>query len=76
MVGTVAFFNDYQKDITQAKVDQFPRIADIMTVLDQLSSSMYKNSISPLINAHAEASIPLNLGKKILESLAKELLCK
>lgn len=76
LVGTVAFFNDYQKDIKTANPDQFPRIADVMTVLDQLSSSMYKNSISPLINAHAEASIPLNLGKKILETLAKELLCK
>jgi hypothetical protein len=76
IVGTVAFFNDYQKNIKKAKVDQFPRIADVMTVLDQLSSSMYKNSISPLITAHAEASIPLNLGKKILETLARELMCK
>lgn len=76
LVGTVAFFNDYQKNIRTANLDQFPRIGDVMNVLDQLSSSMYANSISPLINAHSEASIPLNLGKRILEQLAKNIINK
>ena len=45
-----------------------------MTLLDEVSSNMYPNSVSPLIAAHAEASIPLNLGKQILEDIARKAL--
>jgi hypothetical protein len=51
----------------------FPRLADILNLLDKLASSRYPNSISPLISAHAEAAIPLNLGKRILEDIAREI---
>lgn len=44
-----------------------------MSLLDQLVSNRYPNSISPLISAHAEAAIPLNLGKRIFEDIAREI---
>jgi hypothetical protein len=73
LVPVVAWFNDYQKDIRTANPNQFARIGDVMNLLDQLVSSRYPNSISPLISAHAEAAIPLNLGKRIFEDIAREI---
>lgn len=76
LVASVAFFNEYQQNIKTANINQFPRIADALSLLDQLASSRYPNAITPISSAHAEASIPLNLGKRILENIAKELMQK
>jgi len=38
-----------------------------------LISNRYPNSINPLISAHAEAAIPLTLGKKMFDEIAQEL---
>ncbi|BEH00026.1 DNA double-strand break repair nuclease NurA [Bacteroides sedimenti] len=73
LVPVVAWFNENQKDTTTANPNQFSRLGDVMNLLDQLVSSRYPNSISPLISAHAEASIPLNLGKRIFEDIAREI---
>ena len=45
-----------------------------MSVLDQFISSRYPNSLAPLVAAHAEASIPANLGVKVLGELAKKIM--
>lgn len=74
LVVNVACFSEEQRDLSTANVEQFPRFADAMTLLDEVSSNMYPNSVSPLIAAHAEASIPLNLGKQILEDIARKAL--
>ena len=68
----VACFSDEQRDLSTAAIEQFPRLGDILTLLDDVSSNMYPNSVSPLIAAHSEASIPLNLGKHILEEIAQK----
>jgi hypothetical protein len=73
IVPVVACFTDYQKDLSTANTDQFVRLADVMNLLDQLVSSRYPNSVSPLVSAHAEAAIPLNLGKRIFEDIAREI---
>ncbi|MBM2814208.1 MAG: hypothetical protein HW421_970 [Ignavibacteria bacterium] len=73
LVPVVAFFTNYQKNLKTAKPDQFSRLADVMQLLDQLVSSRYPNSVSPLVSAHSEAAIPLNLGKRIFEDIAKEI---
>lgn len=44
-----------------------------MNLLDSLVSSRYPNSLTPLISAHAEAAIPLNLGTRIFEDIAREI---
>ncbi len=73
VVPVIATFDDCQRDLSTAKPDQFPRLADLMNLLDELVSSRYPNSVSPLVSAHAEAAIPLNLGKRIFEDIAREI---
>ena len=58
----------------RAELEQFPRLADAMSLLDKLVSARYRNSVTPIISAHAEAAIPLNLGKRVLEKLARKLM--
>lgn len=73
LVPVVACFSDYQSDLNTANINQFSRLADVMNLLDKLVSSRYPNSVSPLVSAHAEAAIPLNLGKRIFEDIAREI---
>lgn len=74
IVGSVPFLSDSDLDTSQAKAQQFPRLGDALRLLNQLVSSRYPNALSPLVSAHAEAAIPLNLGGKVLEKLAKDLM--
>lgn len=73
IVPVVACFNEQQRNLNTANPNQFPRLADVMNLLDKLVSSRYPNSVSPLVSAHAEAAIPLNLGKRIFEDIAREI---
>ncbi len=73
LVPVIATYNDYQNNLATANINQFPRLADILELLDNLVSSRFPNSVSPLISAHAEAAIPLNLGKRIFEDIAREI---
>lgn len=74
VVGSLPFLLEEHKDVSQADVSQYPRIADALATLNHLVSSRYENAVTPLVSAHAEASIPLHLGKKILEQLAREII--
>ncbi len=73
IVATLPYLDDSHSDWLQAQVNQFPRIAEATALLDELISSRYPNSLQPIVAAHAEASIPFNLGKKVLERLARDL---
>ena len=73
LVPVLACYTDEQRDLTTANVSQFPRLADVLQLLDRLVSSRYNNSISPLISAHAEAAIPLRLGKRLFEDITREI---
>lgn len=55
-----------------AKPSQFPRLADTLDLLDLLVSMRYPNAVIPLIAAHAEAAIPLQMGEKVLDKLTRE----
>lgn len=73
IVASIATFSDAQQSLKTANINQFPRLADAMNLFDQMSSNRYPNSVTPLITAHTEASIPLNLGKKLFEEIAREI---
>jgi hypothetical protein len=73
IVSTVVTYNDEQSNLHTANPNQFSRLADVMNLLDKLFSSRYPNALSPLVSAHAEAAIPLNLGKKIFDDIAREI---
>lgn len=74
IVVSLPFLEDGHRDLSTADVSQYPRLADTLSILDQLVSSRYPNSLTPLVSAHAEAAIPLNIGNHVLERLAKELI--
>lgn len=69
----VAVYNDMQRNTETSEAKQYPRLQDVMAVLDTLISVQYENAVMPLITAHAEASIPLNLGRRIFEDIAREI---
>jgi hypothetical protein len=74
IVATLPFFDDAHKDLATALPVQYPRLADALNALDELVSSQYPNALIPLTLAHSQAAIPLNLGTKVLEQLARELI--
>jgi hypothetical protein len=73
IVPVIAWFDDSQKDMRTARPDQFVRLADVIYLLDQVVSNRYPDSVTPLISAHAEAAIPLNIGKRIFEDMARDI---
>lgn len=74
IVFSTPFLDDANQDLDVAEPAQFPRLADTMRLLDRMASARYRNSLTNIISAHAEAAIPLNLGKKVLEKLASRLM--
>ncbi len=73
VVPSIATFSHYQSEVATAFPAQFPRLADCIKLLDKLVSARYSNSVMPLATAHAEAAIPLSLGKRIFEDIAREM---
>lgn len=76
IVASLPFLDESHRDLDRADTEQLPRLADALALLDQLASSRYPNSLAPIISAHAEAAIPLNLGKRVLAEIAKQLMGK
>jgi hypothetical protein len=74
IVASIPFLNDKQDTIDSDDISLYPRFSAVCALLDRLVSSRYPNAISPIISAHAEASIPLNLGAKVLKQLAQALM--
>lgn len=73
IVPSIATFNNYQSNVDTAFPEQFPRLSDCLTLLDDIVSSRYENTVMPLASAHAEAAIPINVGKRIFEDIAEKI---
>jgi hypothetical protein len=74
LVGAVPFLEDAHRNTRVADAAQFPRLPDVLALLDRLETTRYPNALIPLTAAHAEATLPMNIGRKILESLARDLM--
>jgi hypothetical protein len=74
IVATLPILSTDARDRNDIRPDIYPRLADALSLLDSVVSSRYPNALAPLVAAHSEAAIPLNLGRKVLEQLAKELM--
>lgn len=74
LVPVIASYSDYERDLSTANINQYSRLKDIMELLDQLVSSRYPNAITPLVSAHAEAAIPFNIGQKLFEQIARQII--
>jgi hypothetical protein len=74
LVVTVPFLTAEQDDLDEADASRYPQLAPTLKVLDSLVSSRYENAVVPVVSAHAQAAIPLHLGAKVLEQLARALM--
>lgn len=73
LVPVLATYDEHQASLATANPHQYPRLGDVTALLDEMVSNRYPDSVSPLISAHAEAAIPLSLGTKIFDEIAREI---
>lgn len=74
IVADIPFLDDKQDTLDTDDISLYREFGAACALLDTLASSRYPNSVSPLISAHAQAAIPLRLGTKVLQQLAKALM--
>lgn len=70
---SVPFFTELSESLNDNTPENFQRLPDALETLEALWSSRYSNALAPVIEAHAEATIPLNLGKALLKKLTAEM---
>jgi hypothetical protein len=73
IVGTIPMLDDAQDDIMSEDPQKYLSFSSVCATLDKLVSSRFPNSVGPVITAHSHAAIPLVLGTKVLEQLARAL---
>lgn len=66
---TPAMTNQAAQDFQRAEIECYPRLADILNVLDELATYLYRDGFAPLVRAHAHAAIPLRQGTDMIRSL-------
>jgi hypothetical protein len=74
IVASIPFLTEEQDTLDTDDVSLYPQFGTICALLDKLASNRYPNAVTPLVSAHAEAAIPLELGQKVLKQLAKALM--
>jgi hypothetical protein len=74
IVASIPFLDARQDTLQTADVSIYPAFAVTCALLDRLVSSRFPNALSPIVSAHAQAAIPLHLGAKVLEQLARALM--
>ncbi len=74
IVASIPFLTDAQDTLESDDVSLYPQFGTACALLDKLVSSRFPNSLSPLISAHSHAAIPLHLGAKVLQQLARALM--
>jgi NurA domain len=74
IVASIPFLELSQDTLDSDDVKLYPSFATVCSLLDKLVSCRYPNALAPLVSAHAHASIPLHLGAKVLEQLARALM--
>jgi hypothetical protein len=73
IVATLPVLDAAQDDIAKDDIALYPSFGRTCALLDKLVSSRFPNSVGPIITAHSHAAIPLVLGTKVLEQLARAL---
>lgn len=76
VVATLPVLDDAQDDTSKNDATLYPIFGSACALLDKLVSSRFPNSVGPIISAHSHAAIPLTLGAKVLEQLARALMRK
>jgi len=74
ITATLAILDSAQDDISKDDVTLYPSFGRVCALLDKLVSSRFPNAVGPIVSAHSHAAIPLTLGTKVLEQLARALM--
>jgi hypothetical protein len=74
IVASIPFLTPEQDTLDTDDVTLYPQFPTACALLDKLVTSRYPNALSPLVSAHAQAAIPLHLGAKVLQQLARALM--
>ncbi|MDD5198717.1 MAG: DNA double-strand break repair nuclease NurA [Terrimicrobiaceae bacterium] len=74
IVASIPFLTPEQDTLDIDDVALYPQFSTACALLDKLVTSRYPNALSPLVSAHAQAAIPLHLGAKVLQQLARALM--
>ncbi len=73
IVATIPVLDDLQVDMNSVEGSRYLSLPAVCATLDKLVSSRFPNSVGPVVTAHSHAAIPLTLGTKVLEQLARAL---
>jgi NurA domain len=73
VVANIPFLNAEQDTLATDSAELYPQLPITLALMDKLVSSRYPNALSPIVSAHAQAAIPLHLGAKVLQQLARAL---
>ena len=68
VVVTTPQVNEDGRDPDCVEESAFPRIVDVLDLLDELGTFLYQDGFAPLVRAHAHAAIPLRVGSQLLDS--------
>ena len=74
IVANLPFLSDAQSSLATDDPAVFEKFGTVCELLDKLVTSRFPNALAPIVSAHAQASIPLHLGQKVLKQLAKVLM--
>jgi hypothetical protein len=74
IVANIPFLTDAQDTLASDDVTLYPQFPTVCRLLDKLVSARFPNALSPIVSAHAHAAIPLQLGAKVLQQLARALM--
>ena len=69
VVINTAMLNDKSQNFDNTDEDCYPRLGDILAIMDQLATYLYRDGFLPLVRAHANAAIPLKRGTDIIKSI-------
>jgi hypothetical protein len=68
-VITTAMTTAAIRDFRRSDLGCYPRLGDMLNVLDQLATYLHRDGFMPLVRAHAHPAIPLRRGADIIRSL-------
>ena len=68
-VITTPIINDAGVNKNCVSLNVFPRLGEVLDIMDELSTYLYEDGFAPLVRAHAHAAIPLKTGAEILHRL-------
>jgi hypothetical protein len=74
IIANIPFLTPKQDSLLTDQPAAFPRFGTVCALLDKLVTSRFPNALAPIVSAHAQASIPLHLGQKVLRQLAQALM--